>query len=251
MNRVHSPHADGLGETAAFATGHSAPQENIVETAAWARAPQPAGPSRRSKYGPRPRRWHDTEGVGGVKAACRTWQGCLASACGAHPPSLRGARRVALAVDLQSRATFRCWKNFNPINSITFILFDKYCLIINQLGSKDSSRDFQLNCVISYFFTYIYYFMHGSTDWCDGKRVKKFQLLESISRRPRYSPLPPGSRGHGEPSMEKKKNAFRSSWTKCDSLHTSGSMVLPRICDRATMNRRGRLGSVLLLSEKF
>jgi hypothetical protein len=37
------------------------------------------------------------------------------------------------------------------MNSTTFVLFDKYCPIMDQLGSKDSSRDFQLNCVISYF----------------------------------------------------------------------------------------------------
>ena len=46
-------------------------------------------------------------------------------------------------------------KKVNPINSIIFVLFGKYCPIVDQLGSKDSSRDFQLNCVISYFFTYI------------------------------------------------------------------------------------------------
>jgi hypothetical protein len=33
-----------------------------------------------------------------------------------------------------------------------FFLFGKYCPTVDQLGSKDSSRDFQLNCVISYFF---------------------------------------------------------------------------------------------------
>jgi hypothetical protein len=41
------------------------------------------------------------------------------------------------------------------MNSINFVLFDKYCLIMDQLGLKDLSRDFQLNYVISYFFTYI------------------------------------------------------------------------------------------------
>jgi hypothetical protein len=55
-------------------------------------------------------------------------------------------------------------KKMNPINNIIFVLFDKYCPIVDQLGSKDSSCDFQLNCVISYFFTYIYYFMHRSKD---------------------------------------------------------------------------------------
>jgi hypothetical protein len=66
------------------------------------------------------------------------------------------------------------WKKMNLMNSNIFVLFGKYCPIVDQLGSKDSSRDFQLNCVINYFFTYIYYFMHGSKDWCDGERVKKF-----------------------------------------------------------------------------
>jgi hypothetical protein len=69
-------------------------------------------------------------------------------------------------------ASFRCCKNFKPINSTIFVLFDKYCPIIDQLGSKDLSRDFQLNCVISYFFTYIYYFIHRSKDWCDGESEK-------------------------------------------------------------------------------
>jgi hypothetical protein len=36
------------------------------------------------------------------------------------------------------------------MNSIIFVLFGKYCLIVDQLGSKDSSHDFQLKC-ISYF----------------------------------------------------------------------------------------------------
>ena len=42
------------------------------------------------------------------------------------------------------------------MNSTTFVLFGKYCPIVDQLGSKDSSRDFQLNCVISYFFLPIF-----------------------------------------------------------------------------------------------
>jgi hypothetical protein len=58
------------------------------------------------------------------------------------------------------------------MNITTFVVFDKYCLIIDQLGLKDLSRDFQLNCVISYFFTYMYYFMHGSKNWCDGESEK-------------------------------------------------------------------------------
>jgi hypothetical protein len=64
----------------------------------------------------------------------------------------------------QPKATFRLQKNFKLINIITFVLFGKYCLIVDQLDLKDSSRDFQLNYVISYFFIYIYYFMYGSKD---------------------------------------------------------------------------------------
>ena len=46
-------------------------------------------------------------------------------------------------------------KKVNPMNSTTFVLFGKYCPIVDQLGLKNLSRDFQLNYVISYFFTYI------------------------------------------------------------------------------------------------
>jgi hypothetical protein len=35
------------------------------------------------------------------------------------------------------------------------LLFGKICPIMDKLGSKDSSRHLQTNCVISYFFTYI------------------------------------------------------------------------------------------------
>jgi hypothetical protein len=45
------------------------------------------------------------------------------------------------------------------MNSITFVLFGKYYPILDQLGLKDSSRDFQLNCVISYFF-YLHLLLH-------------------------------------------------------------------------------------------
>jgi hypothetical protein len=63
----------------------------------------------------------------------------------------RGSRSSTLL----TRPLFRLGKNFKSMNSTTFVLFDKYCPIVDQLGSKDSSHDLQLNCVISYFFTYI------------------------------------------------------------------------------------------------
>jgi hypothetical protein len=40
---------------------------------------------------------------------------------------------------------------FEPMNSTTFVLFGKYYQIVDQLGSKDLSRNFQLNYVINYF----------------------------------------------------------------------------------------------------
>jgi hypothetical protein len=43
---------------------------------------------------------------------------------------------------------------------------------MDQLGLKDSISWFQLNCVISYFFTYIYYFIYESKDWCDEESEK-------------------------------------------------------------------------------
>jgi hypothetical protein len=59
------------------------------------------------------------------------------------------------------------------MNSITFVLFGKYCPIVDQLGSKDSSCDFQLNCVISYFLpTFNVVCMRLKIDVME--RVKKF-----------------------------------------------------------------------------
>jgi hypothetical protein len=39
------------------------------------------------------------------------------------------------------QAMFRLYF-FNPMNSTTFVLFGKYCPIMDQLGLKDLSRDF-------------------------------------------------------------------------------------------------------------
>ena len=61
------------------------------------------------------------------------------------------------------------------MNSTTFVLFDKLCLIVDQLGSKDSSRDFQLNCVISYFF-YLHLMLHANVQklmwWREWKNLE-------------------------------------------------------------------------------
>jgi hypothetical protein len=67
------------------------------------------------------------------------------------------------------------------MNNTIFVLFNKYCPIVDQLGSKDSSRDFQLNCVISYF-------LPISNTPCKRlkfdvmKRVKKFGILRGTKQ---------------------------------------------------------------------
>jgi hypothetical protein len=62
---------------------------------------------------------------------------------------------------MQYLALVQIGENFKLMNSITFVLFDKYCPMMDQLGSKDSSRNFQLNYVIIYFF-YLHLILHAS-----------------------------------------------------------------------------------------
>jgi hypothetical protein len=70
-------------------------------------------------------------------------------------------------------------QQYSRYDNTTFVLFGKYCPIMDQLGSKDSSRDFQLNCVISYFLpTFTTLYMDPKIDVME--RVKKCQLLECI-----------------------------------------------------------------------
>jgi hypothetical protein len=74
------------------------------------------------------------------------------------------------------KATFRLQKKFNPINNATFVLFSKYCPIVDQLGSKDSSRDFQLNGVISFF--YLHLLLHVWVQrlmwWRESEKISTF-----------------------------------------------------------------------------
>jgi hypothetical protein len=79
------------------------------------------------------------------------------------------------------------------MNSTVFVLFDKYCSTVDQLGSKNSSRDFQLNCIISYFFIYIYYFIHGSKSGCDGDKKKALVAFSTAGRRGRPFALSPNT----------------------------------------------------------
>jgi hypothetical protein len=52
-------------------------------------------------------------------------------------------------------------------------VFDKHCLIIDQLDSKDSCRKLQANCVISYYF-YLYLMFHVCTARFDVMGNLKF-----------------------------------------------------------------------------
>ena len=57
----------------------------------------------------------------------------------------------------RNEALFRS-KNF--LDLALLFLFDKHYPIMEQLGLKDSSRDLQVNCVISYLF-YLYLMFHA------------------------------------------------------------------------------------------
>ena len=51
-------------------------------------------------------------------------------------------------------------KSFLKFDAVSLlIVFDNYCPTMDELGSKDSSRDFQLNCVISFCFC-LYLMLH-------------------------------------------------------------------------------------------
>jgi hypothetical protein len=75
------------------------------------------------------------------------------------------------------------------MNSTTFVLFDKYCPIVDQLGSKDSPRDFQLNCVISYFLpTFNTPCKRLKIDVTE--RVKKLRILRRTKQGVEYNGAP-------------------------------------------------------------
>ena len=63
--------------------------------------------------------------------------------------------------------------------ALSFV-FGKNCLIMDYLGLKDSSRQLQTNCVISYSF-YLYLMLHACAARFDVTRnLKKFWFLGGI-----------------------------------------------------------------------
>jgi hypothetical protein len=63
-------------------------------------------------------------------------------------------------------------KNFLDFDTVALsFLFDKHYLIMKQLDLKDSSRDLQVNCAISYLF-YLYLMLHVC--------VVKFNVIKNL-----------------------------------------------------------------------
>ena len=73
-----------------------------------------------------------------------------------------------------TKALFRS-KNFLHFDIVALsFLFDKHYPIMEQLGLKDSSRDLQVNCAISYLF-YLYLMFHACAARFDlAKNFVKF-----------------------------------------------------------------------------
>ena len=66
-------------------------------------------------------------------------------------------------VECKTKALFSSEKISN-FGTVAFsFLFDKYYLIMDELGSKDSSHDLQTNCAISFYFR-IYLMFHVLQD---------------------------------------------------------------------------------------
>ena len=71
-----------------------------------------------------------------------------------------GGRRRICASNNRTKALFSS-ENFLVFGIIALsFLFDKHCSIIEWLGLKDSSRNLQINCVISFYF-YLYLVLHA------------------------------------------------------------------------------------------
>jgi hypothetical protein len=72
-------------------------------------------------------------------------------------------------------------QNFFDFDTVAHsFLFDKHYLIMEQLGLKDSSRDLQVNCAISYPF-YLYLMFHSCAARFDVmENFVKFWILGCI-----------------------------------------------------------------------
>jgi hypothetical protein len=68
-------------------------------------------------------------------------------------------------------ALFRCEKILDFGTVVFSFVCDKYCPIMNKLGSKDLSRDLQLNCAISFYFR-LYLMLHTC--------AKRFDVTENL-----------------------------------------------------------------------
>ena len=71
---------------------------------------------------------------------------------------------------------FRIFLVFGTV-ALSF-LFDNYCLTVDQLGSKNSSRNLQVDCIISFYFC-LCLMIHACAARFDVTRnLEKFLVLE-------------------------------------------------------------------------
>ena len=76
-----------------------------------------------------------------------------------------------------SKAPFRCENFWLLVTVALSFVFDKNCLIMDYLGLKDSSRQLQANCAISYSF-YLYLMLHACAARFDvTKNLENFLFL--------------------------------------------------------------------------
>jgi len=78
------------------------------------------------------------------------------------------------------KAPFRC-ENFWLLATVALsFVFGKNCLIMDYLGLKDSSRQLQVNCVISYSF-YLHLMLHTCAAGFDvTENLENFWILGGI-----------------------------------------------------------------------
>ena len=106
-------------------------------------------------------------------------------------------------------------RKFCLLATVVFsFVFGKNCSIIDYLGLKDSSRQLQLNCAISYSF-YLHLILHAYTARFDVTRnLKNFWFLSGM-----------GIRGHSEKGTGIN---VRKAVSRLERVHKCAFTALPR-----------------------
>ena len=102
-----------------------------------------------------------------------------------------------------TRALFS-FKIFGKISTIIFLfVFDKYCLIMDYLGSKNSSHKLQINYIISYYF-YLYLILNICAATFDmSGNMKKVLIFFLPKQGPSRHPLPLEARTNHQPARRR------------------------------------------------